>query len=263
MKRKNLDPNLLNEEIKKFRLLSEYSFYHEEKTDNDYKKPLILGDLEEADETPADQPAEDDNNNDKAIDDLSNELGMGGEDPNAATDPNAAPDLSSMPDDPNAMGDEEMPAEEMPAEEPNPMGGEEDVEVDVTSLVKSTDDAKEAADNATRNSEMLLKKLDDLEMKISKMDSVANKIENLEQEIIKRNPTPIEKLEMRSLDSFPYNQKLTDFWGDRTDNYQAQSDEEESQGYTLTRDDVDVDYSPSEIKNSFSVTPDDYEEEDI
>jgi hypothetical protein len=262
MKRKNLDPNLLNEEIKKFRLLSEYSFYHEEKTDNDYKKPLILGDLEEADEIPADQPAEDDNNNDKAIDDLSNELGIGGEE-TPAEDPNAMggeemPAEEMPAEEPNAMGDEEMPAEE-----PNPMGGEEDVEVDVTSLVKNTDDAKEAADNATRNSEMLLKKLDDLEMKISKMDSVANKIENLEQEIIKRNPTPIEKLEMRSLDSFPYNQKLTDFWGERTDNYQAQSDEEESQGYTLTRDDVDVDYSPSEIKNSFSATPDDYEEEDI
>jgi hypothetical protein len=38
------------------------------------------------------------------------------------------------------------------------------------------------------------------------MDKITNKIENLEQEIIKRNPTEVEKLEMRSLNSFPYSQ---------------------------------------------------------
>jgi hypothetical protein len=40
------------------------------------------------------------------------------------------------------------------------------------------------------------------------MDKITNKIENLEQEIIKRNPTEVEKLEMRSLNSFPYSQKI-------------------------------------------------------
>ena len=47
------------------------------------------------------------------------------------------------------------------------------------------------------------------------MDQVINKIEDLEKEIEKRNPTPVEKLEMMSLDSFPYSVKLTDYWADK------------------------------------------------
>jgi hypothetical protein len=54
---------------------------------------------------------------------------------------------------------------------------------------------------------MILQKIIDLESRISNMDKITNKIENLEQEII-RNPTEVEKLEMRSLNSFPYSQKI-------------------------------------------------------
>ena len=49
-----------------------------------------------------------------------------------------------------------------------------------------------------------LGKLGDLESQVSGMDKVIDKIENLEKEIEERNPTPVEKLEMRSMDSFPY-----------------------------------------------------------
>jgi hypothetical protein len=93
------------------------------------------------------------------------------------------------------------------------------------------------------------------------MDSISNKIETLEKEIIKRNPTPVEKLEMRSMSSFPYNIKLTDYWKD-VDGYDATSDDSKLKEFVLTKDDVDSGYTDATIKDTFNV-PDDYEEEDI
>ena len=109
---------------------------------------------------------------------------------------------------------------------------------------------------------MLLQKLADLEARISNMDAVSGKIEELENEIIKRNPTPVEKLEMRSLSSYPYSQKLTDYWADKKGAYDVMGNEEKEE-YTLTQDDVENSYSEGDIKQSFTVKDDDYEEEDI
>ena len=69
-----------------------------------------------------------------------------------------------------------------------------------------------------------------------------------------RNPTPVEKLEMRSMDSFPYSVTLTDFWADQ-EGYEVGSEEEE---YVITQKDVD-EYSETDIKQSFSYNADDEE----
>ena len=137
----------------------------------------------------------------------------------------------------------------------------DDVEVDVTSLVKGSEEAKKSADMANKNTEMLLQKLTDLESRISVMDALSNKIEGLEQEIVKRNPTPVEKLEMRSLSSAPFNQKLTDYWADKEGQYDVMNKQKKE--YVLTKDDVDAGYSEANIKKSFSSQDSPYEEEDI
>ena len=80
------------------------------------------------------------------------------------------------------------------------------------------------------------------------MDQVIGKIDDLEKEIEKRNPTPVERLEMRSMDSFPYSVKLTDFWSDK-EGYEAT--EEEETEYTLTQSDVD-NFDQKEIRSSFN-----------
>ena len=118
-------------------------------------------------------------------------------------------------------------------------------------------------DTPADDSEMLLNKLSDLEARIARMDSVSAKIEDLEKEIVKRNPTPVEKLEMRSLSSFPYSQKLTDYWADKEGAYDVMDKEKEKKEYTLTQKDVDTSYSEPDIKQSFSVKDGDYTEEDI
>ena len=92
-------------------------------------------------------------------------------------------------------------------------------------------------------------KLSDLEGKVGDMDQVISKISSLETEMKERIPTPKEKLELRSLDSYPYNVKLTDFWEDKgmLDNEEEKEDGE----YTLTDDDIKGDYNEIDIKDSF------------
>jgi len=99
-----------------------------------------------------------------------------------------------------------------------------------------------------------------LEKQLDSMNAISNKIDNLEQELEKRAPTPDEKIEMRSLDSYPYNLKLTDFCSKQKGQYDVMNDEEKEEEYTLTRQDVDSSYSDSMTKDSFDNT---YEEEDI
>ena len=260
MKKNKLNPELLKEELKKFRLLSEYDFYGKTTEDSEYEKPLVLGaELEEADE-------------EEATDAIAADLGLDAEQPandaeqpandaeQPATDETGDDEQTGeIPNDEPATG--EVPAEE-PVEEPVE-DTSDDVEIDVTSLVKGSEDAKAAADKATANTEVLLQKLSDLESRVASMDNITNKIEGLEQEIIKRNPTPVEKLEMRSLSSFPYSQKLTDYWADKEGAYDVMGNKDKKEEYVLTQDDVDYGYSEPEVKRSFGVNPDDYEEEEI
>lgn len=135
-------------------------------------------------------------------------------------------------------------------------------EIDVTSIVKGSDEAKEMAQQAVtvgqENSsylKSLTDKLSNLESQLSKMDTIASKIGKLEQDI----KTPEERLELRSLDSFPFNMKLSDYWSEKSktdDRYRISTGEEMSDGkqkeYTLTPEELDSDYSEEEIKNSFN-----------
>ena len=202
-KKNKFNPQLLKEELNRFKMLESYSFYtgKQEMPEYDEKKDnLILGnELEEADEEELSPDA--------AADDIANELGIDDAQGTEATPEAPIDDMGGdVPPTPEAA-----PAMEEPASD--------DIEIDVTELVKGSEEAKMAADRASQNSEMLLQKLADLESRVASMDSVSGKIAELEQEIIKRNPTPVEKLEMRSLSSYPYSQKLTDYWSDKVGAY--------------------------------------------
>lgn len=232
---KKVKPNiaLLTEELKKFRLLSEYSFY----TGDDK--------LDEADEEPEVDPNDEVN---KAADSIGDDLGVNDEDPtqdSTTSEPAPAPAPEPAP--------EPAPA---PAPEPAPS---DDVEVDVTSLVKGTEKAKSAADHASHNTVALMAKFNDLEDRVAQMGAIANKIDTLEKEIVKRNPTPVEKLEMRSLDSYPYSIKLSDYWSEKEGPYDVMN--KDNKEFVLTQDDVDSTYNESSVNSSFN--PSDFEEEDI
>ena len=118
-------------------------------------------------------------------------------------------------------------------------------ELEITDLVNSQKNIETKQEEYFNN---LFGQLSNLEQKLSEMDNVMSKLNELEAKIEKYRPkTPEEKLELRSLDSGPYNQKLTDFFTDK------QSDMEKSgkNEYVLTTDEVE-DYSIDDIKRTFN-----------
>lgn len=126
--------------------------------------------------------------------------------------------------------------------------GEEETgseELEITDLVKSQKNIETKQEEYFNN---LFSQLSNLEQKLSDMDQVMTKLNDLETKIEKYRPkTNQEKLELRSLDSGPYNQKLTDFFSDKQQDMQNTGKNE----YVLTTDDVE-DFSVDEIKGTFN-----------
>lgn len=122
-------------------------------------------------------------------------------------------------------------------------------ELDVTELVNSQKDISKKQDDYF---EELFAHIERLESKLGEMDNLVNKINSLEASVERSRPkTPQEKLELRSLDSGPYNQKLTDFFVDKEQDMQKSGKNE----YILNSDDVE-NFSPSDIRTSFTPGPD-------
>ena len=125
-------------------------------------------------------------------------------------------------------------------------------EIEITDLV---DSQKSMSDKQEEYFNNLFDQIKNLESKLGEMDNLVNVVNSLETKIEKMRPkTPEEKLELRSLDSGPFNQKLSDFFDDKKDDMEKSGKNE----YVLTTDEVE-DYSPSEIKGSFN----NYDDEDI
>ena len=225
---------LLKEELKRFNSIMEYTFNLGEKEELlfdssiDEQEEEVTDEVDELPEEPAmEEPAMEEPAMEEmpAMDDL-------GEDPFGGD----APVEDEMAEEP-AM--EEIPSDE----------GE--VEVDVTDIVDKAEEAKEEAAGASSKIDDLLGKFSELEEKLTGMDQIITKMDELEQEVKDRNPSPTEKLSMRSMDSFPYSVKLTDFWNDR-EGYDATGEEDEEKEYTLTKKDIDDDYSEVDIRSSFN-----------
>jgi hypothetical protein len=160
-------------------------------------------------------------------------------DPNAVvpTPPAAPIDIANDPDV-EELGDE----------------GEEESdkeELDVTDLVASQKNMEQKQEEYFDN---LFAQLKTLEEKLGEMDGLVTTINNLEAKFDKFRPkTPQEKLELRSLDSGPFNQKLSDFFDDKEDDMEKSGKNE----YVLTTDDA-TNYSTNDIETSFN----NYDDED-
>lgn len=191
---------------------------------NKYGKKLIQEQEEPLEDIPAEEPVGDAPVDDLPVDDL------------PAEEP----------------GD--VPVDDVPAEEP---AGDVDVEeVDITDLVNMTKNIKNDLDSSkTDNGQVidkmgdLFSKLDDLESKLSKMDNVITKIDGLESKVESmKEPTPVERLEMRSLDSYPFSQNPSEFFSQKQLDMKASGKNE----YVITKQDV-ADYNPGEMRDSFNL----------
>lgn len=142
-----------------------------------------------------------------------------------------------------------------PPQQPQPVDVENDPEVqkvddekkeeiEVTDLVKGQKNVEEKQEQYF---DSLFSHLTDLESKLSAMDDILGRLNSIEDKIEKyRVKTPEEKLELRTLDSGPFNQKLSQFFEDKTEEMEMSGKNE----YILTPDEVES-YSPNEIKRSF------------
>ena len=162
-----------------------------------------------------------------------------GETPTQTIDVENDPDVEKI--------DDEGESEETTSEETN------SEELDITELVDSQKNIETKQDEYFEN---LFNQLSNLEGKLGEMDNIMNKLNSLENKIEKyREKTPEEKLELRSYDSYPFNQKLSQFFDDK----QEEMEKTGKNDYILTSDEVE-DINVNDIKNSFrpGSQPDDY-----
>jgi hypothetical protein len=134
------------------------------------------------------------------------------------------------------------------------IGKEEDEteELDITDLVDSQKNIENKQEEYFNN---LFSQIENMESKLGEMDNIMSALNALEAKVEKMRPkTPEEKLELRSLDSGPYNQKLSDFFMDKEEDMEKSGKNE----YVLTTDEVE-DFSPKEIKGTFNS----YDDEDM
>ena len=213
---------------------------------------------------------------------------MGGADPMGAGDPNAMGGQDPMASgaDPNAMGGDPMGGGDPNAQDPmaDPMGadpmedqmgadpmedqmGDEPADdgetIDIDGLTQAEEKLNVKQNHIGRDLSKvdnrittLIKTINNL---LTKVDSNNSEIESLKAEFEKRNPTQTEKLNLRSLDSYPFNVKPNEYWAEKAKHggYEAYSDNDEptTKEYVITNDDVD---NPSDdIANTFFKIDDD------
>jgi len=161
--------------------------------------------------------------------------------PPAEATPPPAPEAGPQVIDVDSDPDVEKIDDEGNSEEGEGSGTEE---LDITDLVDSQKNIEMKQEDYFNN---LFNQLNDLQSKLGEMDNIMNKLNSLENKIEKyREKTPQEKLELRTYDSYPFNQKLSQFFDDK----QEEMEKTGKNDYVLTSDEV-TDINVNDIKNSF------------
>lgn len=258
----------------KINLVREYNYYMpkkkgtlEEADDSDEEDPSMEDTSMEDNVDPAkeDQGDDDSMGGDSEGEDISaDELGLG--DLESASGGESMDDMSGMED----MGDMDSGMEDIGADE---------VELDITDLVDKMENNSQEISQVNQRVDDIGSKMDSkfaefTEKIVQVSNQMVNNINSLQKnigaELKKRNPTPNEQLQMQSLRSYPYDQKLTDFWKP-VDKFDAQSEMDNAYGnnqsfdlkignknvkkdeddYVITQSDIDSPMSDLFIRDSF------------
>ena len=188
---------------------------------------------------------------------------MGGDPSAMGGDPSAmGNDMTqdpSMGADPSAMGGDPSMGNDM-AQDPSAMGvgpsamggdeseGQDDGDtIDIDGLTRAQDKLNVKQNHVGMDLSKVDTKIktliDTIQNLQDKLDANNSEIESLKSEFEKRNPTQTEKLNLRSLDSYPFNVKPNEYWEKkaRQGGYDTYSDNDEptSKEYVITNNDVD------------------------
>jgi hypothetical protein len=157
-------------------------------------------------------------------DELDDALGLSAENPQPDAQQSDTPtDQSATPNDPNAAPvdqETENPdasATDAPAAPAEAGGDDGEIEVDMTQLVLKQQETATAVQDLLQKIDTLVKNSanikTDVEQQLQQFQTKnADSVDKLKQEIQMRTPTPLEKMQLRSMSSFPYNIKLSDYW---------------------------------------------------
>lgn len=123
-------------------------------------------------------------------------------------------------------------------------------ELDITDLVVSQQDIQTSQEKFFGK---LFGQIDKMEQKLSEINGIMDRLDNIDKKIEKyREPTPQEKLELRSLDSYPFTQKLSTFFDEKQSDLQKTKKNE----YVLKPEDVS-NFNDNQIKDTFSAYDED------
>ena len=184
------------------------------------------------------------------------------QDPSMGADPSMGNDMTqdpSMGGDPSAMGGDPSMGNDMAQDpsamgvDPSAMGGDESEgqddgdTIDIDGLTRAQDKLNVKQNHVGMDLSKVDTKIktliDTIQNLQDKLDANNSEIESLKSEFEKRNPTQTEKLNLRSLDSYPFNVKPNEYWEKkaRQGGYDTYSDNDEptSKEYVITNNDVD------------------------
>lgn len=169
--------------------------------------------------------------------------------------------------DPNAMGND-MPMDDMGGSD---MGGTEDFGDDFEDVEMDTEqpgDEVVDVDELTQSQETTEFKVDNVDDKLNKVlkiiskfndaiDANDKKIDDLKKEFEKRNPTPEETLNLRSLASYPFSERPDEYWKKQQEehpNYNVISDNnvstaDEQKEFEIRKSDID-NFNERDIMNT-------------
>lgn len=199
--------------------------------------------------------------------------GPNAQDPMGQGDPNMPPQNGPMDQDPMnqdpMQGGEEDP-NSLPPIEDDPMmddelEGEDEEVIDVDDLTQAQEKVNDKVNLVGQDLGQVDSKISQLLSTLAKMEQMIDnnnqEIQNFKQEFEKRNPTQTEKLNLRSLDSYPFNISPKDYWAEKgmdpNSNYSAYADNQQptTQEYQITNNDVD-DFDERSIERSFDIDDD-------
>lgn len=185
--------------------------------------------------------------------------------------PNQSMDDNNMPDDNNSpLGNEPMGNENDADSFDNGMDNldseaeDEDV-IDVDDLTNAQEKMNSKVNTVGQDLGQISDKIKELMSSLKKMEDMItknnNEINRFKEEFILRNPTQVEKLNLRSLDSYPFNTQVKNYWDNKNKdlrrNYYgyADNDEPTSEEYEITNGDIN-NYNDKEIEDSFNIDDD-------
>ena len=192
---------------------------------------------------------------------------MGPEDGTVTPPPPPPPPApgEQLPTPPPAPAGEGLPPTPPPPTTPEVEIEDEVEELDVTELVNKNTEIGDTVEKFSTQLMDIETKFTELNSKLDSMDNLIQKIDNIEDEIQRMAPpTPEEKMELRSLDSYPYNQRLDDYFDQKKSQYKrlrgvdldVESQPSEEKEYTLTQGDAD-EWDDNSIGKSFNPSFDD------